>query len=111
MLNEARRGIVFQWVQLSFVMLPALCSLLWKELPPPAAIGSGVEFPDFWLVQWEAGNDSFRDWRAVETEGVPGNCSRLLGQSLETEKPGTPKPALCIMERVKEDLLSKGIRS
>lgn len=40
--------------------------------------------------------------------GVPGNCSRISGQSLETEKPGTPTPALCIMEGGKEDLLSKG---
>lgn len=94
-------------------MFPALCSLLWKELPPPAAIDSGVGFPDFWLVQREAGNDSFRDWRAVEIlgGGVPGNCSRLSGQSLETEKPGTPTPVLCIMEGEKRTSSLRGIGS
>ena len=43
--------------------------------------------------------------------GVPGNCSRLSGQSLETEKPGTPTPVLCIMEGEKRTSSLRGIGS
>lgn len=91
-------------------MFPALCSLLWKELPPPAAIDSGVGFPDFWLVQREAGNDSFRDWRAVEIlRGGPRKLFKAFGTVFGDRETRYPYTSFVYHGRGKEDLLSEGI--
>lgn len=78
-LNEARRVIVFHGSCLlsCSLLFAAFCG---RSCHPSAAIDSGVGFPDFWWVQWEAGKDSFRDWRAVETLRVPRKLFKAFGR-------------------------------